>query len=234
MAQRRATCKVLPLHPYRDLARTFFPIGAQLPKRREAAMDAQAGDRDRELCQLLRDVAYPYIWDKLNRRGNRPEDRQRLTEDLVSTVKVKVRERWDELWPGSPLRPYVMKVAKSVLIDYFRRASRFEWISLDAPPRSPEGEQGGTLAERFPDPDRSPEDEIIARADRAVVRRALRKLPDEDREWLIQKYWRGLTDREIAISHAVSESAVTSRLHRLRGVMRGYILADPGWEPSSR
>lgn len=187
-------------------------------------MDGPVRDSDRELLQLLWGPVYRYIWDKLNRQ--RDADRQSLTEDLVGKVTVNVCRSLHTLRPGAPLRPWVMQIAKHVLIDHYRRLQVIQRnapsISMDAPLHSQHGENRSTLAELIPDPTQF-EERVINHVDNAIVRQALAMLPDADRECLLLRYQDGYTEPELAKRYQVSVSAITSRLHRLRKAMKGSI-----------
>lgn len=72
---------------------------------------------------------------------------------------------------------------------------------------------------------------LVGERDR-LVREAVDRLPDVDRELFLLKYTEGWTCRELAVRLGQSESAVEARLHRARRRLRAW-LADAMEEPSS-
>jgi RNA polymerase sigma-70 factor (ECF subfamily) len=75
--------------------------------------------------------------------------------------------------------------------------------------------------EREPDP----LDWLLAKEQRALVRRALEQLPRRDAEMLLLKYTENWTYRQLAEHLGLSTSAVEARLHRARHAIRRQLAA---------
>jgi RNA polymerase sigma-70 factor (ECF subfamily) len=72
---------------------------------------------------------------------------------------------------------------------------------------------------------RDPLDWLLAEERRSLVRTAVGRLPRKDAEVLLLKYTEGWSYREIAAHVGASHSAVESRLHRARALLRRQLAA---------
>jgi RNA polymerase sigma-70 factor (ECF subfamily) len=73
---------------------------------------------------------------------------------------------------------------------------------------------------------RSPLEFLISEERQVEVRQALVKMSERDRQLLLLKYVDGLSYGEIAQRVGVSASAVQSRLHRARNLLRKHLEQD--------
>ena len=112
-------------------------------------------------------------------------------EDAVQETWVRVI-RSCESFRGGSVRAYLTRVARSAAIDRFRRAGR-PAVSVDAA-----GEDGAALLEVLPDGALAPDAAFESRATAEDVRRAVRALPENQREVLLMRIEAELSFREIA------------------------------------
>ena len=93
---------------------------------------------------------------------------------------------------GGSVRAYLTRVARSVVIDRFRR-NRCPTVSIDAT-----DDDGASLAEATTAPEPSPDEAFETSATADEIRRAVRALPDGPRDVLLMRIENELTFREIA------------------------------------
>jgi RNA polymerase sigma-70 factor (ECF subfamily) len=130
---------------------------------------------------------FAYVWRTVGRLGVPPAD----IADAVHDVFVVVYQRWDELDPARPARPWLFGIARRVA-SASRRKQRpgvdAAEPALDAPPH----------------------------ADRDLLWHVLGTLSDERREVLVLHDLEGYTGTEIAALLELSPNTVHSRLRLAR------------------
>lgn len=137
-----------------------------------------------------------------------------LSEDLTQTVferLIRYRESYVE---GSPFRSWIYQIARNARIDYFRKkrpvASDFSEADDPADPALSAGRQ------------------LEDREEQQRLHRALRKLPDEQREVLVLARFQQLKYREVAELMGTTEGAVKVRVHRAIKDLRDIYLKLEG------
>lgn len=115
-------------------------------------------------------------------------------EDVAQEALVKAYERWDRIRRLSDPAGYVYRMALNA------RRSRLRRVALAA------RKAAGRLE---PDP-------VSATDDRDAIRRALRTLPEGQREALVLVEWLGLTDEEAGKLLGVRPVTVRVRISRAR------------------
>jgi len=123
-------------------------------------------------------------------------------EDLVQEVMIRLyqaRHRYD---PSRPFSAWLYGIARNVWRDHARRRGREEGhvTALESPEEIP-----STAADPL---ERSQQGEEAER-----VRRALQRLPEEERMTLILRHYQGLTYEEIAEALGVPLGTVKWRIH---------------------
>jgi RNA polymerase sigma-70 factor (ECF subfamily) len=139
----------------------------------------------------------------------RPED----ASDVAQTVFLKVAERLDDYDPNHRFFSWIYRIAVNEALNVLRRNGHEEPLAEDAD---------------FEDGRKNPEDRA-SDGERAVqVRRALMKLPANDRAVLVLRHFSELSYQEIADALDVDEKTVKSRLFEARQRMRALLptLAD--------
>ena len=101
-----------------------------------------------------------------------------------------------------------------------RRADHEISLESDLPTFLPDGHRAGDPAYLNADWSKTPEAEILSQETREILRRAIDNLPDQYRVVLVLRDVEGLSNEEIAAIVGDSISAVKSRIHRARMVLR--------------
>lgn len=159
------------------------------------------GDGARERFEgLFRANSRPILAYAL-RRVAQPED----AADALSEVMLIAWRRLDEVPPGHEARLWLFGVAQRVLANQSRSSDRR--IRLGERLRQ-------TVAETFA------RDHAAVHESQQVIRAALRRLPDTDREILLLVTWEGLEPSEAAQVMSITPSTARTRLHRARARLR--------------
>ncbi len=129
-------------------------------------------------------------------------------DDLVQETFLQIHRARHTFNPEFPLTPWAMAIARHVWLMHRRTASRRPWESDDV--------TGMEMAVRA---------EAASFADRADVRRALRKVAAPRRDAVIQHHLLGFSFKEIAERAGIAETAAKLRSSRgvaqLRTLLRG-------------
>lgn len=128
----------------------------------------------------------------------------RDAEDVVQEAYLRAFKHFDA-FKGGDARPWLLAIVRNTY---------YTWIQRN---RSPEvttafDEETDTRVSNIPDP----EMQLVREVDRQVLRRALRKLPDEFREVIVLREFEELSYKEIAEVIQVPVGTVMSRLARAR------------------
>lgn len=130
-------------------------------------------------------------------------------KDVAATVFLKAYRAYDRYDPSRPIRPWLLRIAVNESISAGRSRSR------DVARRAPEAE-ALDLSDRSPRPD----DEAVAREERARVRRAVAALAEPYRTVTVLRYFSGLAVEEIAQLTGRPASTVGVQLLRARALLR--------------
>jgi len=123
-------------------------------------------------------------------------------EDLVQTVMIKLYEERHRYDPTRPFSPWLYGIARNVWNDYLRRRGRESTHlalieSMDEMP--------STTADPLERSRRVEEAEL--------VRRAVQRLPEEQRLTLVLRHYQGLSYEEIAEALGIPLGTVKWRIH---------------------
>jgi RNA polymerase sigma factor (sigma-70 family) len=161
-------------------------------------MQPSTNPPDADLASYLRafDAEFDYVYRALRRHGvDRTE-----AEDLAQEVFVVAWRRWADFDPAFPLRPWLAGIAFNVAHRHRRRRKpTLPGEVLDAPDEAPLAEQRLEAVEA-----------------RALVLRALARLPERHRAVLVLHDLDGLTVEQITSVWSVGRFTVYSRLRRAR------------------
>lgn len=138
----------------------------------------------------------------------RPED----ASDVAQTVFLKVAERQESYDPNQRFFSWIYRIAVNEAVDVLRRHGHEEAL-----PEEVDLEDGGK------NPESRASDGQLA----VQVRRALMRLPVNDRAVLVLRHFSELSYAEIADALDVDETTVKSRLFEARQRMRA-LLPDLG------
>jgi RNA polymerase sigma-70 factor, ECF subfamily len=130
-----------------------------------------------------------------------------LAEDVVQDAFVRAYERIGSFDETRPFGPWFMKV---VVNDAVKTASRREWTVPF------EQREGDDLVTRLADPEASPEGLAEEAEERRWVWAALEKLPLTQRAAVVQRYYLGMSEAEMAGGSASPPGTIKWRLHAAR------------------
>jgi RNA polymerase sigma-70 factor (ECF subfamily) len=164
-------------------------------------------DRDRkaaaEFVEMYADEIYTFVWSRLAPR--------------LESVDDLVQETFLSAWRGlktysgeSPLRQWLLSIARNKVNDHYRQAFRRSWDSLDAVEGSiPEGSE-------------SVEHVLLAAEREQQVARAFEAMRPEYAMLLRWRYWDRQPVRQMAQEIGKTEKAVERMLARAKEEFRGH------------
>lgn len=141
-----------------------------------------------------------------------------IAQELTSRVFFKVYKHWQRA-PAEPATiPWVLRIARNTLIDYWRTDKRRDAVNLPI-------DDFASLRALSSDPETT----LRQQQRRSDMIRFINGLPEPDRELVSMRFAAHRTNREIAATLAISEAAVSMRLlralRRLRAQLKGQ-----GWD----
>ncbi|CAN5895669.1 hypothetical protein BH11MYX3_BH11MYX3_16580 [soil metagenome] len=165
----------------------------------DAELVARSRGRDAEAFGQLVERHQPLVFGVALARCGDPV----LAEDVAQDAFVAAWRDLDRLRDAERVGPWVAGIARNLAVTAVRARARIEPLGDDA-----------RLANN------SPEDEAIAREDRALLLRALADIPEAFREVLVLHYMDGASVTAIADALAIREDLVKQRLSRGRKALR--------------
>lgn len=130
-----------------------------------------------------------------------------ITEELHQEVFLRVWEQRKNLRPDNPFLPFLLRIARNISIDYFRKAVRSKQF---------ETRIQASFAEFHCDV----EEHIVFKETHATIGRAIRKLPPKRLEIFTLCKLEGKSYEEAAASSGVSLSTVKDHMHRAMRFLR--------------
>jgi len=186
--------------------------GVSLPTRKNArAVDDDVAlvtavlQRDRkataEFVDTYTDAVYAFIRQRLSPRLD-------LVEDLVQEVFIAAWENLNSFRGASPLRAWLLGIARHKVEDYYRR------LLQSAQPLEP------ATAEELPAEDLDMEGIADRERTERRARQVLEELPERYRVALQWRYWEKRSTRQMAKAVGRSEKAIERLLARAREQFR--------------
>ena len=167
----------------------------------------------RRLLQRYQNSVYAYVCRLI--------DDPVEAEDLTQDVFVKVFRKVGAFREDCSFKTWLYRIAANESSNrrrwFSRHRSRVVTEPADDSGQSP-------LAERLPDPGRSPFDQIEHREHRDILNEALRTLHPRYREAVVLRDIAGFSYNEIAEALGISLGTVKSRILRGREALRRYLL----------
>lgn len=154
----------------------------------------RVGDREAGMTLVLRH--YPSVTAFFR-------SRVRDNEDLIQETFARFLESESEV--TSNVHGYLYGIARNVLADYLRRQFDNDLELNEA-----------SIESLLP----APPDALAQKLDAELLTKALRLLPDEERELLELRYWAGSHPRELAPLLGIPPATVRTRLFRARQSLR--------------
>ena len=169
------------------------------------AFTALVGRYERSLINFF----YHHSWDR------------QMAEDCAQEVFLKLYTRLDSYEPKAKFTTFLFRVARNLWIDKIRAArSRPVRASLDAP-LGPD--EGGFLQDRISSGEQGPAEEMEDKERRNSLRRAVDRLPEEQKMVVLFSEFQGMKYREIGEILGIPVGTVKSRMHtaveRLREIL---------------
>lgn len=141
-------------------------------------------------------------------------------EDLYQTVLIRVARKAKSYQQRARVTTWIYTIARNACLDALRAESRRPSVSLDQTEERLLGVGSGALPADTPPADRTAQAEELGEA----IRRAVRKLPDEQREVFLLKEEGELTFEEIAgivgCNRETAKSRMRYALERLRNALK--------------
>jgi RNA polymerase sigma-70 factor (ECF subfamily) len=136
---------------------------------------------------------------------------ERMAEDILQEVFLRVNRYADSFDNGQPFEPWLYRITVNLSYSWTNRAKRWVNFFQDA-------------IERLRAPSkRDPERVAEAREQREFLKRAIDGLPDSHRVVVILYYLEGLSVSEVAYVLGVPEGTIKSRLYYAREKLRKAI-----------
>ncbi|MDE7203068.1 MAG: RNA polymerase sigma factor [Lachnospiraceae bacterium] len=134
-------------------------------------------------------------------------------DDLYQDTFLKMYEMADQLVIMTNPKSFLMGVALNLYRNYKRKLSirqRIAGVSISM----------DEVAESIPFEGLETEDMLISREECQIVRMAVAKLPDKYRIPILLYYMEEFSQAEIAAVMQISDSAVKTRIHRAKRILR--------------
>ncbi|MDE7417644.1 MAG: RNA polymerase sigma factor [Lachnospiraceae bacterium] len=134
-------------------------------------------------------------------------------DDLYQDTFLKMYEMADQLVIMTNPKSFLMGVALNLYRNYKRKLSirqRITGVSISM----------DEIAESIPFEGLETEDMLISREECQIVRMAVAKLPDKYRIPILLYYMEEFSQAEIAAVMQISDSAVKTRIHRAKKILR--------------
>lgn len=135
-----------------------------------------------------------------------------LAEDVVQSAFLRAYERIDQFDSARPFRPWFMTMVVRDATKARRRRARAVPLA--------EGGEATLLLLALADPTTLPADAAEREETRLAIWAALGTLPDAQREVIIQRYFLGLSEAEMAGQQAVPKGTIKWRLAAARARLR--------------
>ncbi len=140
-----------------------------------------------------------------------------IAEDIFQETFIKVIQtiRSGKYKEEDKFIPWVMRIARNMSIDYFRKTRRVVMVT---------GEDGEDIFSRLEISETNREDQMILNQTQRTVRKLIQTLPEEQRTVLILRQYADLSFKEIAKITGVSINTALGRMRYALNNLRKMIL----------
>lgn len=178
-------------------------------------LDLKAGDRG-AFDRIVEKYSGPII-NYIYRFTGSKEDAQ----DLAQDVFIRIYNAAPSYTPSAKFTTWIYRIASNISIDHLRkRRSSGNPQSLDETVQT----QNGVIENQVPDERSAPPDKLAENSEaRDNIRRALLKLPENQRTAIILKIYEDRSYADIAAILGVSTPSVESLIFRARTALRIYL-----------
>ena len=139
---------------------------------------------------------------------------QGLAEDLAQEVFLRVYKSRERYQPDARFTTWLYRIATNLALNAIR--DRRDEVSGS----TGDDDDGGTILERFVDPQPTVEQRLVQHDRERLIRQAVEGLPENQRVAVILHKYQEVDYRQIAAILSVSESAVKSLLFRAYEALR--------------
>ena len=161
-----------------------------------AAFNALVGRHQRSLINFF----YHLCWDR------------QVAEDCAQEVFLRVYSHRDSYEPQAKFTTFLFRIARNLWIDRMRSAA-VHGKPLSLQQTSGGGEEGRTLQDRVASAAPSPVDILARREQQDALRRAIDRLPEEQKAVVVLSEIQGLKYQDISAILDVPVGTVKSRMH---------------------
>ncbi len=167
---------------------------------------------DKEGFSLIYKHYHPHIKSYFLQRKIDP----RICEDLASAVFERSFRGIDNFkWQGLSLSSWLYKIARNVLIDFFRSNQRSRINSYPA-----------NDLEHLPSSGETPEEAALRQETGFFIGNLLATLPEREEKIIYLKFFEGYTNKSIAKLLRISETNVGTIIYRVVGKFRSQLRSD--------
>jgi RNA polymerase sigma-70 factor (ECF subfamily) len=158
---------------------------------------------------MIRDVetVYKRFHESLKQFISRRVSDERVAEDLLQDVYLRIHSRLDSLEDTSRIESWVFQIARNLIIDHYRSRKQVERIADDDYPAEDDDDSNEAM-------------ECLAPA----VREFVQELPEPYREALVLTEFEGLSQKELANRLGLSFSGAKSRVQRARAMLKDMLM----------
>ena len=152
-------------------------------------------------------------------------------DDVMQTVFLQAYRHRDQYGPERRLRPWLYGIATHSAVDWLRTKSRLHEQSFDQPVVADESAEAfeRRLLDRVAADIRGPAAEAESMEQRALLRKAIRKLPDRLRSVVVLVCLLGMKQRDAAETLDVPIGTIKSRTHEaIRTLRKEFASSSPG------
>lgn len=167
------------------------------------------------LCDPLEAFPEHEAWLRttlLARLGNQDEVEEVLQEVAVAAANQSAKDEKVER-----VGPWLYRVAMRQIMLFRRKAGRRKKLINNVAEKTQPSEV---------DASRGPLDFLLSEERQGEIREAMGNMSERDRQLLMLKYVEGMSYGQIAAQIGVTPSAVQSRLHRARGLLRNQLMTN--------
>ena len=165
--------------------------------------------RDKQSFGKIYDKHYDHVKNFIKKRVKTEE----IAEDLASETFSKAYRAIDDFkWQGVSIKSWVFRIARNLLIDYYRKNKKYASSS------SLEG-----IENIVKDPYASVFSNYIKGEEELDLYNALGEFSEADQYLIYYKFFEGLQNKEIARITNMSASNVGTRLYRIRKKLKSIL-----------
>lgn len=140
--------------------------------------------------------------------------------DMAQETFIKAYKALDSFRSDSKFSVWLYRIATNVCLDFLRRKSRSNTVSLTA------DDDDGDAQLDIPDLNGNPEEELSRKLTIDAVQRGLQTLGEQQRSILVLREINGLSYEEIAQTLDIDIGTVKSRIFRARKRLCAFLIED--------